>query len=153
MSFKILSSKTLSEEIGSRCRDDGNAQPLSKRPWRKIKPGVSGLEVPKDARPKDHQLVGWQISMRRRPRNALMRPANSVSAPSAPPSLTTVMIARAPLPVLEAFGVEEFAAEGYTHVSCHCPRCRVTRMRAMSLASQNLDGAHSRCTRPATPLC
>jgi hypothetical protein len=28
--------------------------------------------------------------------------------------------------------VEEFAAEGYTHVSCHCPRCRVIRMRPMS---------------------
>jgi hypothetical protein len=31
MSFKILSSKTLSEEIGSRCRDDGNAQPLEQK--------------------------------------------------------------------------------------------------------------------------
>jgi hypothetical protein len=28
--------------------------------------------------------------------------------------------------------IEEFAAEGYTHVSCHCPRCRVTRIRPMS---------------------
>jgi phage FluMu protein Com len=28
--------------------------------------------------------------------------------------------------------LEEFAAEGYTHVSCHCPRCRVTRIRPMS---------------------
>jgi hypothetical protein len=27
--------------------------------------------------------------------------------------------------------IEEFAAEGYTHVSCHCPRCRMTRMRPM----------------------
>jgi hypothetical protein len=25
--------------------------------------------------------------------------------------------------------IEEFAAEGYTHISCHCPRCRVTRIR------------------------
>ena len=27
--------------------------------------------------------------------------------------------------------IEEFAAEGYTHIAfaCHCARCRVTRMR------------------------
>ena len=25
--------------------------------------------------------------------------------------------------------VEEFAAEGYTHLECFCPRCRVTRLR------------------------
>jgi phage FluMu protein Com len=23
--------------------------------------------------------------------------------------------------------IEEFAADGYTHVECHCPRCRMTR--------------------------
>jgi hypothetical protein len=34
----------------------------------------------------------------------LMRPANSVSAPSGPPRLTAVTIGSAPLPVLEAFG-------------------------------------------------
>jgi hypothetical protein len=28
--------------------------------------------------------------------------------------------------------IEEFAAEGYTHISCHCPRCRMTRVRPMS---------------------
>jgi hypothetical protein len=28
--------------------------------------------------------------------------------------------------------VEEFAAEGFTQIECHCPRCRVTRLRAMS---------------------
>jgi hypothetical protein len=28
--------------------------------------------------------------------------------------------------------IEEFAAEGYTHVSCHCPRRRITRMWPMS---------------------
>jgi hypothetical protein len=40
--------------------------------------------------------------------------------------------------------LEEFAAEGYTHVSYHCPRCRMTRIRPMGLAPQNLDGAHAR---------
>ena len=39
--------------------------------------------------------------------------------------------------------IEEFAAEGYTHVECFCPRCRVIRLRPMKLASQNLDGAHA----------
>ena len=28
--------------------------------------------------------------------------------------------------------IEEFAAEGYTHVECFCPRCRVIRMRPIS---------------------
>jgi hypothetical protein len=27
--------------------------------------------------------------------------------------------------------IEEFAAEGYTHIECFCPRCRVIRLRAM----------------------
>jgi hypothetical protein len=27
--------------------------------------------------------------------------------------------------------IEEFAADGYTHVECFCPRCRVTRLRPM----------------------
>ncbi len=25
--------------------------------------------------------------------------------------------------------IEDFAAEGFTHIECHCPRCRVTRLR------------------------
>lgn len=28
--------------------------------------------------------------------------------------------------------IEEFAAEGYTHIQCHCPRCRIIRLRPMS---------------------
>ena len=28
--------------------------------------------------------------------------------------------------------IEEFAADGFTHIECHCPRCRVTRLRPMS---------------------
>jgi hypothetical protein len=28
--------------------------------------------------------------------------------------------------------IEEFAADGYTHVECHCPRGRVTRLRPIS---------------------
>jgi phage FluMu protein Com len=24
--------------------------------------------------------------------------------------------------------IEEFAAEGYTHIECFCPRCRVIRL-------------------------
>ena len=28
--------------------------------------------------------------------------------------------------------IEEFAAEGYTHIQGHCPRCRMTRLRPMS---------------------
>ena len=28
--------------------------------------------------------------------------------------------------------IEEFAADGYTHVECFCPRCPVIRLRPMS---------------------
>ena len=28
--------------------------------------------------------------------------------------------------------IEEFAADGYTHIECFCPRCRVIRLRPMS---------------------
>jgi hypothetical protein len=28
--------------------------------------------------------------------------------------------------------IEEFATEGFTHIECRCPRCRVTRLRPMS---------------------
>jgi hypothetical protein len=28
--------------------------------------------------------------------------------------------------------IEEFATDGHTHVECHCPRCRVIRLRPIS---------------------
>jgi hypothetical protein len=28
--------------------------------------------------------------------------------------------------------IEEFAADGYTHIECHCPRCRAIRLRPIS---------------------
>jgi hypothetical protein len=28
--------------------------------------------------------------------------------------------------------IEEFAAEGFTHVECYCPQCRMTRLRPIS---------------------
>ena len=28
--------------------------------------------------------------------------------------------------------IEEFAAEGFTHIQCYCPRCRATRFRSIS---------------------
>lgn len=28
--------------------------------------------------------------------------------------------------------IEEFAADGYTHVECFCPRCRVIRLRPIN---------------------
>jgi hypothetical protein len=28
--------------------------------------------------------------------------------------------------------IEEFAAEGYTHIACHCPRCRMIRLGPIS---------------------
>ena len=55
--------------------------------------------------------------------------------------------------------LEEFAAEGYTHVSCHCPRCRATRVRPMSWLPKismglTLDqlARRLRCTECGGPL-
>ena len=31
--------------------------------------------------------------------------------------------------------IEEFAAEGFTHVECYCPRCRMIRLRPISWLS------------------
>jgi hypothetical protein len=28
--------------------------------------------------------------------------------------------------------IEDFAVDGYTHIECHCPRCRVIRLRPIS---------------------
>src|SRR5262247_3794556 len=28
--------------------------------------------------------------------------------------------------------IEEFAADGYTHIECYCPRCRMIRLRPIS---------------------
>jgi hypothetical protein len=28
--------------------------------------------------------------------------------------------------------IEEFAADGFTDIECHCPRCRVTRLRPIN---------------------
>jgi len=28
--------------------------------------------------------------------------------------------------------IEEFEAEAFTHIECHCPRCRVTRQRPIN---------------------
>lgn len=36
-----------------------------------------------------------------------------------------------PMDLLHAT-IEEFAAEGYSHIEAHCRRCRVIRLRPMS---------------------
>jgi hypothetical protein len=55
--------------------------------------------------------------------------------------------------------IEEFAAEGYTHIECFCPRCRVIRLRPMSwlpLISMGLTlaqlSARLRCAECGGPL-
>ena len=49
--------------------------------------------------------------------------------------------------------IEEFAAEGYTHVECHCPRCRVIQIEANQLASAYFDGSDHRAAFSAATLC
>jgi hypothetical protein len=55
--------------------------------------------------------------------------------------------------------IEEFVAEGFTHIECHCPRCRVTRLRqiswlpriSMGLAISQLS-ARLRCAKCGGPV-
>ncbi len=55
--------------------------------------------------------------------------------------------------------IEEFAGEGYTHVECFCPRCRVIRLRpiewlpkiSMGLTLEHL-ARRMRCAECAGPL-
>jgi hypothetical protein len=55
--------------------------------------------------------------------------------------------------------IEEFPAEGYTHIACHYPRCRVTRLRTMSWLPKISMGltlaqlsARLRCAKCGGPL-
>jgi hypothetical protein len=48
--------------------------------------------------------------------------------------------------------IEEFAAEGFTHIECHCPRCRVFRLRR-SVASSTFDGTEYRAAFSTNPVC
>jgi hypothetical protein len=42
--------------------------------------------------------------------------------------------------------IEEFAAEGFTHVQCYCPRCRMMRLRPISwLPGASRLGIEARC--------
>jgi hypothetical protein len=36
--------------------------------------------------------------------------------------------------------IKEFAGEGYSHIECFCPRCRVIRLRPMSWLPRILMG-------------
>lgn len=40
--------------------------------------------------------------------------------------------------------IEEFAADGYTHVQCYCQGCRAIRLRPNQLPSSNFNGAYHR---------
>jgi len=40
--------------------------------------------------------------------------------------------------------IEEFAVDGYTHIECCRPRCRVISPAADELASKDFDGANYR---------
>jgi phage FluMu protein Com len=55
--------------------------------------------------------------------------------------------------------IDEFAAEGYTHIECFCPRCRMIRLRPMSWLPKistglTLDGLarRLRCAECGGPL-
>jgi phage FluMu protein Com len=55
--------------------------------------------------------------------------------------------------------IEEFAAEGFTHVQCYCPQCRVIRLRPISWLPRISLGltiaqlsAQLRCAKCGGPL-
>ena len=48
--------------------------------------------------------------------------------------------------------IEEFAAEGFTHIECYCPRCRMTRLRPISWLPRISMGYHRAAIR-AAPVC
>ena len=56
---------------------------------------------------------------------------------------------------LHATTIGEFAADGYTHIECFCPRCRVIRLRPISWlprtrwASPSLSFQHGCAARSA----
>ena len=49
--------------------------------------------------------------------------------------------------------LEEFAADGYTHVECFCPAMPHDEVEADKLASPHLDGPYHQSTVGAAPLC
>ena len=49
--------------------------------------------------------------------------------------------------------IEEFAAEGYSHVECFCPRCRRDQAQAYRLVTQNIAGPHYRAALGEASLC
>jgi hypothetical protein len=40
--------------------------------------------------------------------------------------------------------IEEFAAKGFTHVECYCPRCRMIRLRPITWLPRISSGSPSR---------
>ena len=46
---------------------------------------------------------------------------------------------------------EEFAADGFTQIECHCPRCRVTRLRPISWLP--IFGPYRRAALSTAALC
>ena len=49
--------------------------------------------------------------------------------------------------------IEEFAAEGFTHVECYCPRCRLIRLRPISWLPRISIGTGHRAAFSTTALC
>ena len=49
--------------------------------------------------------------------------------------------------------LEEFAADGYTHVEANCPRCRVIRLRPIDQLPKISMGAHARWISSAAAVC
>jgi hypothetical protein len=48
--------------------------------------------------------------------------------------------------------IEDFAAEGFTHIECHCPPMSDDKAKADQLAPSHLSGANYRATVRASPL-
>jgi hypothetical protein len=72
---------------------------------------------------------------------AKVSPNNHTESPALPPCgvffHTVAMLLHAT--------IEEFAAEGFTHVECYCPRCRVIRLRPASNAGPRRLASRPSC--------
>ena len=49
--------------------------------------------------------------------------------------------------------LEEFAADGFTHIEGHCPRCRVKRLRTISWLPRVSMGLYHRAAFSTAAVC
>jgi hypothetical protein len=104
-------------------------------------------------------LMCGRTQRTRRPRIVTLNPCCSVKTPA---HLSAMLLTWMILSVrrwTSSATMDEFAAEGYTHIECHCPHCRVTRLRPLRWLPRSRWASPSRsfqsacAVRSAAALC